>query len=580
MTVRTQEDVVATMSGPGTLCDLFRATVAASPDVVALRRDDDDRELTWAAYAANVDAYATGLAAAGVGHGDVVGLLLRNVPEFHVADMAVLHLGAVPYSLYVTDTAEKMAGFVTAGDVAVLVTERHFLDRARELRAACPGLEHVLLVDGEDDDVRAIDDATAPDDLDLDARRRAVRPEDAAVLLYTSGSTGAPKGVLLSHRALRISVANYAAAATATPNGRVLSYLPHAHIADRFGSHYKALGYGHTITSVVDAATLYDTMRAVRPTDFFAVPRVLEKLWDRVATHLVGEPGGGDALAPRVAAVRDGVDPPRDGSFASARAAIGLDDAEWLTVGAAPSSRPILEQMHGIGLPFADIWGMTEIIVCTMGLAEARSIGTIGRPLGGVEFRLRPDGELLARGENAFIGYRGAPARTAEIRDADGWIHTGDLAAAGDHGLWSIVGRKKDVMINASGKNLSPTAIEGTIKATSPLIDQVVAVGDGRRYVAALIALDGHELHAYAAAHDLRGAFGDLAAEPAVLEEVGAAVERGNARLSRVEQVRRWHVVPSEWVPGGDEVSGGMKLARATIARKYADEIEALFTDG
>lgn len=568
------------------LCHVFQETAAAGGDLPALRAAGDRvPTLSWSEYAEQVRALATGMAARGVKRGDAVALLLRNVREFHIADTALMHLGATPFSIHMGEAPERIAKFIAAAGAQVLVCEPGGMELVSglDIRPETVVVTGSELVAGADVTLEDLQRETA-ESFDFDATWRAVGPEDIATLLYTSGTTGEPKGVQMPHRAVQASLAGYGAVASVTPNGRVLSYLPASHIADRFGSHYASIAFGHTVTCVCNHEELYDEIRAVRPTHFLAVPRVLEKLGDAARTAVarldLGELAEAETRRLRVEHDEHGgydARKPRSSEFAAVREAIGLDEAEWLTVGSAPSSRPVLEFLGALGLPFADIWGMTEIIVSTMNPPERIRFGSIGRAQPGVELRTLDDGELLVRGENRFAGYRNDPERTREVLDDDGWIHSGDLASIDADGYVAIVGRKKEMMINAAGKNLSPVLIESALRGASALIDQAAAIGDARRYVAALLALDGRALRAFADAEGLSGTHAELTRNPAVLEAVTTAVDAANATLPRVEQVRSWSVVETEWHPGGEEMTATTKLKRPAILAKYADEIEALY---
>jgi long-subunit acyl-CoA synthetase (AMP-forming) len=419
-----------------------------------------------------------------------------------------------------------------------------------------------------------------PSDFDADTAWRHLGPESTACLIYTSGTTGEPKGVQIPHRAIVASVAQYSEVAPFTPHGRVLSYLPAAHIADRWASHYAAMAGGHTVTCVPDHTTLYDALKDTRPTHFFAVPRILEKLSDRADDVLARTPELADDHVARLAEIRASgeIEPRADGQsrFASIHAELGLDAAEWMTVGSAPSARGFLESMAALDLPFADVWGMTEIIVCSMNRPERLKLGSIGRPMPGIRFEIE-DGELLAAGATAFTGYRGDPGRTKEVLSDDGWVRSGDLAEIDADGYVWIRGRKKEMIINSAGKNMSPLTIEGALESSSTLIDHVAVAGDGRRFVVALISLDAQRLVAFAADRGLSGGYAELTRDPAVLAEVGAAVDRGNATLSRVEHVRAWRVVEDEWLPGGEEITASMKLMRNRILRRYAAIVDELY---
>src|SRR4051794_9257540 len=297
--------------------------------------------------------------------------------------------------------------------------------------------------------------------------------------------------------------------APVTPGHRTLAFLPTAHIAERFWSHYNAMAFGLEIVTLPDPALLDEALVEERPQRFFAVPRIYEK------------------LATRVEAMN------------ASPADLGPDRAAWLGVATAPSSPHVLERLDSIGLPVGDMWGMTEAVMTTMSPPGGTRPGTVGRHFPHVEMRVAADGELLIRGPNTFSGYRKDPEKTAETLDADGWVHSGDLGAVDEDGYVRILGRKKDIMITSGGKNLAPAAIESALEGASPLIAYAATIADGKKFVTALITLDPTELRAFAG----QGEFALLATLPTVVREVERAVQRANERLGKVEQVKRYRIL-------------------------------------
>jgi long-chain acyl-CoA synthetase len=596
--------VAAALAEP-TLCGAFQVTAHAGGERPALLTYGSDEAVTWDEYAGRVRTVATGLSALGVRAGQTVALLLRNRPAFNVVDTAVLHVGAVPFSIYHTEPVEQMLALVLDSGAEVLVTEPRFLDHALAVADGSDQLRHVV-VDGDPgerhDRVMTLSDVERLDNpaFDFDAAWRAVTPDSIATLVYTSGTTGAPKAVQIPHRAVMHSLSGSVALAPCRAIHRGVSFLPAAHITDRFICHYTTIGLGGTLTSVPDPNDLWDAIVDVRPTRFFGVPRTFEKLLDRARAVIDADPALQAALETGTARVRAEQSGAGLGPEEAARASeanerlrpvrehLGLDRAEWLAVAAAPTSYPVLEFQHAIGLNLAELWGMSEFMMAIMNPVDRVKLGTVGVPLPSVEARLaasdsgdeaagRGRGELLLRGPHACAGYRNDPEKTAAMLDADGWAHSGDLASVDEDGYYRIVGRKKEQMINSSGKNLFPAKIEAAIAESSPLIGYIASIGDRRRFVTALVVLDAEPLRAFAAEHGLEGPHAQLAAAPEVQAEVARAVAEGNQRLSRVEQVRAWKVLDVEWQPGGEEVTNTMKLRRSAIDEKYAAEIEALY---
>jgi len=572
-----------------TLCELFQATAAEGGDRPALAMPGH-RGYTWAEYADVVRRLAPVFADLGVRPGEAVPISLGPCPEFHLVDTALLHAGAVPFSLQDRDTVQHDLERVRRSQARMIVTDRARLEQVREVAARAGGLT-IVVVDGKGatDTELALDDLVARrSETDFDTLWRAVDAEDIATLIFTSGTTGAPKAVQLSHRAFTVSEQSTHALAPFSTYGDVLSYLPLTHTAERFMSHYASMAYGATIHSVPDPATLYDDILRVRPTRFFGIPRVYEKLADRAHAIVDANPELAAAVETSRTRVRE-VQARRTPSpelakeadealatLAGVRAALGLERAEYLGVATAPSSAAMLEFFLALGLNVSDIWGMSEIIMCTLNPPHDIRLGSVGCFLHGVEGRIAPDGEIQVRGPNAFSGYLADPGRTAELMDADGWISTGDLGAIED-GYLRIRGRKKEMLITSTGKNIAPATIEAALKDSSPLVEHAIAIADGRRYVTAVIALEPDQLSAFAAEHGLSGTFGELAASAEVRAALEAAVADANATLAGAETVRAFWVSAAAWSPSSDELTSTSKLRRDVIARKYATEIERLY---
>jgi long-chain acyl-CoA synthetase len=585
---------------PPTLVAAFQQTASRHPEHVALRASDGSLTLTWREYAERVQRIAAGLAALGVGRGDTVGIMLTNRPEFHLFDTAVLHTGATPFSIYNTLAPEQIAHLFGNAGNRVVVCESQFLPVIGAARAAGDiAVETIVCVDDAGGDLRLEDlERTGAPDFDFEASWRAVTPADLLTIIYTSGTTGPPKGVEITHANMHAELSATTPIVPVGPDDVVISYLPDAHIANRWGAHYTSLATGIQIVTLADLKTLIGVLPEVRPTLFGAVPQVWYKLKAGIETQLAAEPSPAKrrlatwalARGRRVARLRsDGRPVPARDRLAHAvadrlvlravRRRLGLDRVTFAATGAAAIDPDALEFVLGLGLPVCELWGMSETsCAATVNPPDAVRIGTVGTALPGVELRIADDGELLVRGPLVMRGYRNEPERTAEAVDVDGWLHTGDVATIDDDGYLRIVDRKKELMINAAGKNMSPANIEGIVKVSCPLAGSVVAIGDDRPYVTALITLDPDALAAFAKADGLADApVAALADDPAVRAAIEAGVKEANSRLSRVEQIKRFAVLPQVWEPGGDELTPTMKLKRKPIAGKYAADIEALY---
>jgi long-chain acyl-CoA synthetase len=584
-----------------TLGEALRRTAAAHPHVVAVRTLDDSVSLTWGELRERVDALARGLAGLGVSHGDTVALMMGNRPEFHVCDLAAVTLGAAPFSIYLTSTAEQIAYVVGDSAARVAIVEQAHLPALREARAQLPALEHVVVVDGEAPSgtisLAAVEAAGEASDFDLDGALAAVSPDDVATLIYTSGTTGPPKGVELSHFNVFGAVRAVQAMIDLPLGAKVISWLPAAHIAERAAHHYIPVVYAATVTTCPDPRRVVEVLPQVHPTWFFAVPRVWEKLKAGLETMLGAQPEEarekveaaldaslgavrlrqrGEPVPDELAALVERADKEM---FSGLRRMLGLDEVVTVNVGAAPTPPEVIEFFHAIGIELAELWGMSETCGAgTCNRAGAVRIGTVGQATPGVELRLADDGELLVRGACVMRGYRNRPEQTAEALDGDGWLATGDVATIDADGFVRIVDRKKELIISAAGKNMSPANIEATLKAASPLIGQACAIGDGRPYNVALIVLDADYAPMWAEREGIEARdLATLAKDPRVRAAVQEGVEAANAKLARVEGIKRFAIVEGDWLAGGDELTPTMKLKRKPIGEKYAATIEALY---
>jgi long-chain acyl-CoA synthetase len=582
-----------------TLGEALRRTAARHPDRVAIRTPDDSVTLTWSQLLERTDALAGGLARLGVGRGECVAIMLSNRPEFHIADLATVTLGATPFSIYVTYPANEIEFLITDSAARVAIVEQAFLPVILEARENLPGLEHVIVIDGEaPEGVLALDEVEGSDPaFDGAAACAQVTGEDPATLIYTSGTTGHPKGVQLTHHAVMFTAQGVREVIEFPVGSRVISWLPAAHIAERMAHHYIPVIYAGNVTCAPNPREVLSYLPAVRPNWFFAVPRIWEKLKSGLETMQAAQPE--EQRRPVEAAVAAAIErvrlrqqgkpvPPEleaqvakadEELFSKLREMLGLDQLVAVNVGAAPTPVEVVEFFHAIGIELAELWGMSE--TCGTGTCNRPGqvkIGTVGPASPGVEIALADDGEVLCRGEFLMSGYRNQPEKTAEAVDADGWLHTGDIGTLDEDGYLTIVDRKKEIIINAAGKNMSPANIEAAIKTSSPLIGQACCIGDGRSYNTALIVLDADFAPVWAQQHGLgERSLEDLAEAPEMVEAVQAGIDAANARLARVEQIKRFEIVRGDWLPGGDELTPTIKLKRKPIAAKYADAIDQMY---
>lgn len=619
----------------GTLIDLFLRNVEHFGDTGALV--DGATRLSWRGYGRSAAAIALALHDLGIGQGDVIGMHLVNRHEHVVTDTAALLLRALPTSFYYTLAKEQLSYVAGDCDARLVVCDPSNLDMWLELRDELDALEHVVCLDldevpdsvlrwtdlGNEGEAKLQEAGAFFDDQHgtLAAARAERGEEDAATIIYTSGTTGPPKGVVLLNKGLRFNaeatVDLLAEGILREGEGTVaedwigedgqihmpagqpgLSYLPLAHVAERHASHYSGYALGTEVTLVRDLQDLPEVLPEVRPFIFPAVPRV----WEKFHAGIMGRIQETDddrrrklgLKAMEVAGVKGRalVENRRADLwtevqhflyerlvYGKLREAIGLDRCMMGFSGAAPISPDLLYTFTGVGVPISEVYGMTEsstlISVTPIG---APRVGTVGKPVPGTEVRIAEDGEICFRGPHMTPGYLNKPEATGEAIDEEGWFHTGDLGEFDDAGYLKIIGRKKELIINAAGKNISPNHIEETIKSSSPLIGQVLAYGDQQKYIGALIVLDPDATGPWCRSQGHDVADPEEAVELQVVQdEIARAVEEGNSRLARVEQLKKYKLLGAEWTPESGELTPTMKLKRRVIHDRYEDDINALF---
>jgi long-chain acyl-CoA synthetase len=596
MSTNTVERSIAVWAlDAATLCEAFQISAAAHPEQVAVRTSGDAVVLTWAQYAERVRRTAAGLAALGVRRGDVVALMLTNRPEFLWVDAAAMHLGATTLGVYTTFAQEQVDYVLRDAGAVVAVTEKAFAPTLLQARETCPRLTHLVSVD-DGQGMLSLEDLDAAGDpaFDLCSTWPVVDQHDVVSLVYTSGTTGPPKGVQLTHAGV---IANARALHEAIPAYRAgfsaVCYLPLAHIASRVLEHYFGMLLGGTLTCCPDLNDLGATLVETRPTWLFGPPRMWEKLQASVTAALTVDPDDQHQQAIQtglrlIRARQAGTQPSAallaeykrvDALVLSGlRASLGLDRVETAAIGAAPVPPEVIEFFWALGVPLCELYGMSEVLISTVNPIDRVKIGTVGLPVSGVEVRVAEDGEVLMRGPSVMRGYLNQPEKTAETIDAHGWLHSGDIGELDDDGYLRITDRKKEMIINIAGHNMSPANIEARLKTSSSLIGQAVCIGDARSYNVALLVLDPDAARAFAVQHGLDGySVSALTRQRCVLDEVAAGVARANTQLSLPEQIQRWTLLDREWLPGGLELTPTMKLQRRPIATKYASEIEALY---
>ena len=581
------------------LYEAFVATVDRIPDDTAIVDDSLDVTLTWSELGDRVRATAGGYRSLGLGPSKTIAFLMRNRADFIPSDLAAVSIGALPFSIYSTSSDEQIEYLLSDSKASVAVVESEHAPRFMELRDSLPDLEHVVTLDGEGGTM-TIEDLLAVDpDFDPGPFSAEVDLESPLTLIYTSGTTGPPKGVTLTHGNLLRMLTGVTDQIIRMPDrgAKVISWLPAAHIAERGANYYTPVMQGLEVHICPDPKRVVEYLAKVKPTWFFAVPRIWEKLKAGLEANLAGLPeeqrvpaqAGLEAGLQKIrleqagesvpAEIEEAVARADEALFSKLRAALGLDEFVAVSVSAAPIPVEVLEFFHAIGIPIGELWGMSETCgVITINPPDRIKIGTVGPPAPGVEVKVAEDGELLCRSPYVMTEYRNMPDKTSEAI-IDGWLHTGDIGSIDEEGYVTILDRKKELIINAAGKNMSPANIEAHVKAASPLVNQCVAIGNGRPYNSALIVLDPDFAPVWASQNGLEGmTLEDLATQEAVIDALGASISVANEKLSRVEQIKRFLVIPGEWAPGGDELTPTMKLKRKPIDSKYEDRIEALYS--
>ena len=596
MNERVEADVDDTIVGR------FRRRVAMAPGRSALRHREGGRwvDITWEEYGTAVAETAAGLIELGIEPGDRVAILAGNSPTWHVVDVAILTCGAVSVPIYPTSSASQVAYTIADSGARVVVAgDGEQVAKVLLHRDQLTDLIRIVVIDpttGLDrpDLVTSAEDLRRSDRSELvEERALSLRGDDVATLVYTSGTTGPPKGTVITHANITWTIDAVADMVGLHADDRMLSYLPLSHIAERITSHFGMLVAGGQTWFAQTMASVPDDLRACRPTIFMAVPRVWQKLHDSILHELDSTPVHLSGVFDRAAHAVSDPGQPRwslsgmvtAGTLFSidqtlgrlVRRRLGLDQAWLLVSAAAPIHPELVRWFHGIGLPIAEVYGQTEDCgPATINPPDAIRVGSVGLPIPGLEVAVASDGELLFRGGSVCSGYHGLPDATAELIDADGWLYTGDLGEIDDDGYVWLTGRKKDLIINAAGKNISPSEVESAL-AMEPLIGQAVVIGEGRRYLTALIALDSDAAAAWAAHHDSFKEIGDLIHDQALRAEIAVSVARVNRHHAPVEQIKYWRLLPEPLTMEHDELTPTLKVKRHVVCDRHRELIEEMY---
>jgi long-chain acyl-CoA synthetase len=590
--IATKDELDRKVEGQ-TIASRWLETVSAHPDNVALRAKDGDRwvEWTYADVADRVARAAAGLRTLGVGPGDRVVLMMRNIPEFHVVDLAAMFCGATSISIYNSSPPDQVAYLAGhSGATVAVVEDLGFAERFTGVRDELPKLEHLVVLSAPED--AAVLEGHDP--IDLHAAVGDIHPDSLATVIYTSGTTGPPKGVMISQYNVVWTAEGYLDLLGIDPVGfRAISYLPMAHIAERMSSHYLAGIAGFEVTTCPDPSLIGQYLREVHPETMFGVPRVWEKIHAGIQAALSANNDAkvrfdqAVAVAEPIAERRTlGTATDEDErtwasldelAFRNVRQLVGLDSLQYAITGAAPIPPELIRWYRAIGVPMSEIYGLSETTGPMTWDPEEVRVGTVGRAFPGVEVFLGDDGEVCCRGGNVFVGYLDDADKTADALEPDGTFHSGDIGEIDEAGYVRIVDRKKELIITAGGKNVSPANLESALKTVVP-IGQACAIGDGRRFVSALVVLDPEVAPGWFRERGIEAESpAELATDPRTLDELQRAVDEVMLRFSTAERVRKIAVLADEWLPDGDELTPTSKLKRRGILAKYAEQIESLY---
>ncbi len=569
------------------------------------------RSWTWDQTGTAVREIGNGLLSLGFAANETSSILSNTVIEWVLADLAVLSCGGVANGIYPTDAASQVHYLCEdSGTTVLFVEDDEQLDKALEVRAQLPRLRKIVVFDMEGlrdvsdpmiislDALRELGRAhAAAHPQALDARVAGCKPGDLAILVYTSGTTGKPKGAMHSHKGLVYTVRGYNTLISRTQDDECMCFLPLCHIAERLGGEYFSLYTGAKLNFVENPETVPENVREIAPTVFTAVPRVWEKFYSGVMIALKEAGalqqmayawgiGVGTRIAEKVLAGQ-----PVDGllkvkftiarwiALNNARKLIGIHRARFLVTGAAPISPDLVKWYLALGVPMLEVWGMTETCGAATGVpADRMKPGSIGPAAGYNEVKIDADtGEIRVRGPNVFMGYLNQPEKTAETIDADGWLHTGDVGLVDEDGFFRITDRMKDIIITAGGKNITPSELENELKF-SPYVTDAVVIGDKRPYLTVIIMIDQENVEKYAQDNDVPFSnYASLTRAPQVQELIQAEIDRVNKKFARVEQIKKFFLLETQLSAEDEELTPTMKLKRKLVEKKYAPQIEAMY---
>lgn len=592
-----------------TIVEAFRHSVRRLSDRSALRWCEDGAwsALTWSEYGRAVDEVAAGLAEVGVLPGDRVAILSGNRPEWHLADIGGLVGGAVTVPIYQTSSPEQVAYVLCHSEARLCFVEDDLqLAKVLEVRDQLSFLHQVIVFadDGPWDDpfvmgfaeLRATGVRRLEREPDLvESRSGAVAADQVATLVYTSGTTGPPKGAMISHANVMWTLRSAISVFDLREGERFLSFLPLSHIAERMISDFASVATGGETWFARSIGTVGEDLRACRPTVFFAVPRVWEKLREAILDRLDGSRSLERMVVDHYVELSQHVAQRKEAGRrpalweelphraldatvgAQVRHELGLDKAHILVSSAAPVHPDLLRWLGAVGLTVLEVYGQTETCgPTTANPPEDNRVGTVGLPLPGVRLRIADDEEILVQGGNVCEGYFRDPEGSAQLIDGHGWLHSGDMGGLDADGYLRITGRKKDLIITAAGQNVAPQDIESDLR-NSELLSEAVVIGDGRRYLTALLTLDIEALFRWARQRGKEAEPRDLIADPELKGAIDRIVEDVNAKRSRVEHVRAFRILDHDFAVASGEMTQTLKVKRNVVIERHRKEVDEMY---
>jgi long-chain acyl-CoA synthetase len=602
------------VKGQDTLPRLFRQVVKERGEQVAMREKSLGiwRSITWREYGDGARRVALGLVALGLRAGDVVSIVADNRPEWLYADLGTISAGGVTNGIYTTDSPRQVEYIVNDSGTRFFFAENEEqLDKILEVRARCPHLVKIFVFDMDglhdfrDDQVMsfaALLELGARYDREhpgaFDSLVEIARPEDLAILVYTSGTTGPPKGAMLSHRNILFQIGYSDFVTEPRPGDQQLSFLPLSHVAERTFSVFYPLYSGATVNFAESIDTVPENIREVSPAVFFAVPRIWEKFYSSVALRMreatwLGRLAYGWAIGVgmRVADGRLQGRKPSAGLrllfqiadllvLDNVKRSLGLSRARGAITGAAPIAPELIRWYLALGIDMREVYGQTENCGLATGMPVDRiKLGTVGIARPDTEVRVSPAGEILLKGPHVFLGYFKNPEKTAETI-TDGWLHTGDVGFIDADGFLTITDRMKDIIITAGGKNVTPSEIENQLKF-SPFISDAVVIGDQRRFLSCLVMIDHETVAQFAQERNVPFTnFASLCRAQEIQDLIWGEIERVNKQLARVETIKKFRLIEQILTPEDDELTPTMKLKRTFVNVKYKDVIDTMYVDG